>query len=152
MAAMFYVFWMLAWQGRKYASFLGSDIHRAYIVCLSMLLVVWLCYPICWGVADGGNIIAPDSEAVFYGVLDMLAKPFFSIALLFFHRNIDPARMGLKFRDYDDDIAYHHFMPNEQNRMHGPERKEEPGAGDTHGASNSDGAATNGANQQQQTA
>lgn len=135
---MFYVFWILIWQGRKYAKHLGPDVHRAYLVCGILTLIVWLCYPICWGVADGGNIIAvslnmfclltcsditqPDSEAVFYGVLDMLAKPFFSMALLFFHRKIDPARLGLKFRDYDDDFAYHY---DDHHRLHQPEHKEE---------------------------
>lgn len=29
------------------------------------------------GLADGGNYITPDSEMIFYGVLDVLAKPVF---------------------------------------------------------------------------
>lgn len=35
-------------------------------------LLVWLLYPICWGLSEGGNRIQPDSEAVFYGILDVL--------------------------------------------------------------------------------
>jgi bacteriorhodopsin len=50
------------------------------------------------GVSEGGNIIAPDSEAVFYGILDLLAKPVFGALLLFGHRNIAPARLGLRIR------------------------------------------------------
>ena len=34
-----------------------------------------------------------------------MAKPVFGTLLLWGHRNIDPARLGLKIRDYDDDIA-----------------------------------------------
>jgi bacteriorhodopsin len=35
---------------------------------------MWLLYPIAWGVSEGGNVIPPDSEAVFYGVLDIMTK------------------------------------------------------------------------------
>ena len=55
---------------------------------------LWFLYPIAWGLSEGGNVIAPDSEAVFYGILDILAKPVFGALLLWGHRNIDPARLG----------------------------------------------------------
>lgn len=35
-------------------------------------LIVWMLYPICWGLSEGGNVIQPDSEAVFYGILDVI--------------------------------------------------------------------------------
>ncbi|KAH0415323.1 bacteriorhodopsin, partial [Aureobasidium melanogenum] len=104
--AMFAIFWNLAVEGRKHAKHLGSDVYRCYLICGVLTLFVWLCYPICWGVSEGGNVIPPDSEAVFYGVLDFLAKPCFSIALIVGHWNINPGRMGLKLRDYDEEPAY----------------------------------------------
>lgn len=67
---------------------------------------MWICYPIAWGVCEGGNIIAPDSEAVFYGILDLLAKPVFGAILLWGHRNIDPARLGLRIRDVTEGPVY----------------------------------------------
>ncbi|KJZ75184.1 hypothetical protein HIM_05378 [Hirsutella minnesotensis 3608] len=76
-AAFLAVVWNLVFTGRKHANFLGSDIGR------------------------GGNVIHPDPEVVFYGVLDILAKPVFGAILLFGHRNIAPARLGLHIRDYD---------------------------------------------------
>lgn len=33
--------------------------------------IIWILYPIAWGLSEGGNVIQPDSEAVFYGVLDL---------------------------------------------------------------------------------
>ena len=69
------VFWELGWTARKHAKALGPDVYRVYVSCGVLTLVVWTCYPIAWGVAEGGNVISPDSEAVFYGVLDFLAKP-----------------------------------------------------------------------------
>ena len=77
--------------------------------CGSLTAFLWILYPIAWAVCEGGNIIPPDSEAVFYGILDILAKPVFGALLLWGHRNIDPARLGLKLIDYTgDDIAVSH--------------------------------------------
>lgn len=39
-------------------------------------LLVWLLYPIAWGLSEGGNVIQPDSEAVFFGVLDLITFSF----------------------------------------------------------------------------
>jgi bacteriorhodopsin len=64
-------------------------------------------YPIAWGVCEGANLISPDSEAVFYGVLDFLAKPIFGALLLWGHKGIDPARLGLAIKDYDGDAVVH---------------------------------------------
>jgi len=81
-----------------------------------LTLVVWLCYPIAWGCAEGGNCITADGEAVFYGVLDFCAKPVFSIALIAGHWNVDPGRMGLKIRDYDSDPDYFGWKNEPQRR------------------------------------
>lgn len=68
---MLAIFYELAGAGRKHARALGSDVYRVYVGCGVITLFVWLLYPIAWGVCEGGNVIAPDSEAVFYGVLDL---------------------------------------------------------------------------------
>jgi bacteriorhodopsin len=52
-------------------------------------------------------VISPDSEAVFYGILDFLAKPIFGALLLWGHKDIDPARLGLAIKDYDGDALIH---------------------------------------------
>jgi hypothetical protein len=31
------------------------------------LSFIWMLYPICWGVSDGGNVISPLKEMIFYG-------------------------------------------------------------------------------------
>ena len=72
---MFAVFYELAITARKHAKALGSDVSKVFTTCGVLTLVIWLLYPIAWGVSEGGNVIAPDSEAVFYGILDFLAKP-----------------------------------------------------------------------------
>jgi len=104
-AALCVVGWNLVWTARKHALALGDDVHRAYVTCGVWTIFLWTLYPIAWGVSEGGNVIAPDSEAAFYGVLDVLAKPVFGVLLLWGHRNIDPARLGLRIRDYDEGFS-----------------------------------------------
>lgn len=101
-AALVYIVYVLTWEARRHANALGSDIGRAFLMCGSLTTFLWILYPIAWGVCEGGNVIAPDSEAVFYGILDLLAKPVFGALLIWGHRGIDPARLGLHIRDYDE--------------------------------------------------
>lgn len=98
---------MLAFEARKHANSLGADVGRAFLMCGSLTAFLWILYPIAWGLCEGGNVISPDSEAVFYGILDVLAKPIFGALLIFGHRNIAPARLGLRIRDYDEDPTHH---------------------------------------------
>lgn len=97
---MFGVFWQLAGVGRSSAKRLGSDVYRVYMLCGVLTLVVWLLYPISWGVCEGGNVIGANYEGIFYGILDFFAKPIFSIALIYGHWGIAPSRLGLRIDDY----------------------------------------------------
>ncbi|KAL8714145.1 MAG: hypothetical protein Q9220_001873 [cf. Caloplaca sp. 1 TL-2023] len=105
MAAFLWVAWTATFTARKHAASLGADISKTYTICGVWTIFLWFLYPIAWGLSEGGNVIAPDSEAVFYGILDIMAKPVFGALLLWGHRGIDPARLGLHIRDYDDDPA-----------------------------------------------
>ncbi|KXH60973.1 bacteriorhodopsin [Colletotrichum salicis] len=99
MFAFFYVVYALVVDGRKHASALGGQVSSTYRNCGVLTIFLWFLYPIAWGVAEGGNLIHPDSEAVFYGILDVLAKPGFGLLLLWGHRNIDPTALGLHIRE-----------------------------------------------------
>jgi len=102
MVALFGIAWNIMFVARKHAAFIGSDVSRVFLRCGVLTTFLWFIYPIAWGVSEGGNVISPDSEAVFYGVLDILAKPVFGVLLILGHKNIDPARLGLAIRDYDE--------------------------------------------------
>lgn len=98
-AAFLYVVWALAVDGRQSARALGPAVSRVYVRCGLLTLFLWFLYPIAWGLSEGGNVIHPDSEAVFYGVLDVFAKPVFGALLLWGHRHIDPADLGIDTRE-----------------------------------------------------
>ncbi|SCV70132.1 BQ2448_1526 [Microbotryum intermedium] len=72
--AELYIWWMLLFPARKSANNLGGGFPKMYATSASILSGLWLLYPGAWGLADGGNVITPTSEMIFYGFLDVLAK------------------------------------------------------------------------------
>lgn len=109
----YYGFWIwcwlligysLIWAPRRYATALGRDIRIVHSVTGGWIWLLWGLYPICWGVSEGGNIIPPDSEFIFYGILDCLLIPITSFMFLGLHWKIDTARLGLNMRSYDDPL------------------------------------------------
>ena len=97
--AFFFVAYTVVFEGRAHARALGNDILKVYTLCGVWTIGLWFLYPIAWGLCEGANVIPSDSEAVWYGVLDILAKPVFGALLLWGHRNIDLARLGLHIKD-----------------------------------------------------
>ncbi|EXJ64414.1 hypothetical protein A1O7_00750 [Cladophialophora yegresii CBS 114405] len=97
--AFFFVAFAIAWDGRAYARVLGVDVLRIFNILAAWTILLWTVYPVIWGVSEGGNIIAPDSEAVSYGVLDLLTKPVFGAVLIWGLRNVDLARLGIHVND-----------------------------------------------------
>lgn len=99
MAAFLYVVYALVVDGRRHANALGGEPKKTFLMCGVWLVSLWFLYPIAWGLSEGGNVIHPDSEAIFYGILDIMAKPVFGALLLFGHRNINPSQLGLHIRE-----------------------------------------------------
>lgn len=50
---MFYIFYVLLIPGRHNARAISIENHRSYITSTLILLVLWLNYPIAWGLSDG---------------------------------------------------------------------------------------------------
>lgn len=102
MLAFLFVVYTLVLVARKHALALGPAVSKTYNTCGVLTIFLWFLYPIAWGLCEGGNYLHPDSEAVFYGVLDVLAKPVFGFLLILGHRTINPIDLGLHIRDYDE--------------------------------------------------
>ncbi|PNS19577.1 Opsin-1 [Sphaceloma murrayae] len=115
-AALVYVLYVLVWEARRHANAMGSDVGRVFLICGALTSFLWTLYPIAWGISEGGNVINANSEAFFYGVLDVLAKPVFGALLIWGHRNIDPARLGLHIHDYSEKDA---FIKNPKQELNG---------------------------------
>ncbi|KAK5297906.1 hypothetical protein LTR99_008309 [Exophiala xenobiotica] len=104
--AFLFVAYSVVIEGRAYARILGNDILKTYTLCGVWTIFLWFLYPVAWGLSEGGNVIASDSEAVFYGILDLLAKPGFGALLLWGHRNIEVERLGIHIRDPETSFSH----------------------------------------------
>jgi hypothetical protein len=110
--ALFFIAYNVVIVGRKHAQAISKDVAFIYQVCGVWTIFLWFLYPIAWGLSEGGNVIAPDSEAVFYGILDILAKPVFGALLLWGHRKFTPRDLGLNIRDYEDEPLHEKYGAN----------------------------------------
>jgi len=96
---------------RRHAALGGSDVSRAFTSSSALFLGLGLLYPICWGLSEGGNYIAPDSEMVFYGVLDILSKLGVTGLILFGVRSLEPETFGIRHRGWDVDEKHARAAP-----------------------------------------
>lgn len=64
---LFVVFLIIRNQVRNRKDITGLN-HS--LICLELISIVL--YPVAWGLSYGGNVIQPDSEAVFFGVIDLI--------------------------------------------------------------------------------
>lgn len=99
MAAFFFIVYELVFDARRHANALGGSVQSTFRNCGVLTIFLWFLYPIAWGLSEGGNVIHPDSEAIFYGILDILAKPGFGFLLILGHNKINPADLGLAMRE-----------------------------------------------------
>jgi len=76
------------------------DISRDYILLAGWVNLLWLLYPIAWGLSDGGNKIGVTPGSVFFGVLDVLLIPVLTYATVVLSRKWDYNRLNIAFTQY----------------------------------------------------
>jgi len=62
--------------------------------------LLWLLYPIAWGLSDGGNRIGITASFIWYGILDFLLLPVTAWAFLLLSRRWDYNRLNIAFTQY----------------------------------------------------
>ncbi|KAE8446924.1 hypothetical protein EG329_011555 [Mollisiaceae sp. DMI_Dod_QoI] len=76
------------------------DIGRDYTILAGWVNLLWLLYPIAFGVSDGGSVIGVTESFIFFGVLDVLMLPVVSVGFLVLSRNWDFTKLQLDFSEY----------------------------------------------------
>ncbi|KAK9447834.1 uncharacterized protein V1518DRAFT_420551 [Limtongia smithiae] len=99
-AAWCLVVYQLVWVSMRSLNELTSvtvepKIRTWYRLIIGGVVFIYSLYPICWGLSEGGNVITPTSEGVFYGVLDLIALPILNTAVLLASRKLDIEELGL---------------------------------------------------------
>jgi len=85
------------------------EVKKFYFPLAAWLVGMYLIYPIAWGVSEAGNQIANDSEHIFYGILDIITKGFFALALAFWAaKSLDYKRINIWMHDHGRVSPYSH--------------------------------------------
>lgn len=95
-ASLVYIWFVLLGPARRSAGVLGFDFKKTYTASAAWISFMFLLYPIAWGLCEGGNQISPDSEAAFFGVIDVLLMPLFLPVHLFLVSRLDYTKMQLQ--------------------------------------------------------
>ncbi|KAJ3549978.1 hypothetical protein NM208_g234 [Fusarium decemcellulare] len=74
-------------------------IGRDYRLLSGWLNLLWLLYPVAFGLSDGSHKIGVTAGFVFFGVLDVLMVPVLAFAFLFLSRKWDWDKLNLAFSD-----------------------------------------------------
>lgn len=85
-------------ESRESAEVLGYARH--YMVLSGWVNLLWLLYPVAWGLSEGGNVIGVTEGFIFFGALDVLLLPVLSIGFLVLSPGWDWAKLQLDFSEY----------------------------------------------------
>ncbi|KAI0974857.1 heat shock protein 30 [Xylaria arbuscula] len=102
----FYAFGTVSWLLLAFNTFsAGSSakrvgVSRDHTVLSGWVNLLWLLYPIAFGLTDGGNRIGVTPGFIFFGVLDLLLVPVLSFAFIFLARRWDYGQLNLAFTRY----------------------------------------------------
>ncbi|PCH38215.1 family A G protein-coupled receptor-like protein [Wolfiporia cocos MD-104 SS10] len=99
---MFYIWWVLLGHGPRSTFAAGGAVRSGYLRTASYFSFLLMLYPIAWACSEGGNVISPTGEMIWYGILDLFAGPIFLFFFLWGLREVDMAAFGLNSGKYTD--------------------------------------------------
>lgn len=100
--AMIYIWYVLLWHAPRRTFAEEGTLKKGYLMSSAYLAFMLITYPICWACSEGANVITPTSEMIWYGILDIIAGPFFLFFYLWVMRNVDYSTFGLHSGKYTD--------------------------------------------------
>jgi len=75
-------------------------VSRDHSLLAGWLNLLWVLYPVAYGLTDGGNRIGVTAGFVFFGILDVLMVPLLAFAVLFLSRGWDYGKLNIAFTQY----------------------------------------------------
>jgi bacteriorhodopsin len=79
---------LLSW-GIEHARRIRTE--KDYTLLAGLLVLVWVAFPIAWGLSEGSNRLSVTGEMIFYGILDFIAVPLYGTLFLISTRRFGPA-------------------------------------------------------------
>ncbi|THH32124.1 hypothetical protein EUX98_g2075 [Antrodiella citrinella] len=99
---LIYIWASLDGHGPRTTFSAGDVVRTGYIRASVYLTLVTLMYPLVWGLSEGGNVLSPSGEMVWYGILDLLLGPLFLFFFLSGLRTVDYETFGFRSGKYTD--------------------------------------------------
>ncbi|KAI1362511.1 family A G protein-coupled receptor-like protein, partial [Xylaria arbuscula] len=102
----FYAFGTVSWLLLAFNTFSAASsakrvgVARDHSLLAGWVNLLWLLYPIAFGLTDGGNRIGVTPGFIFFGILDVLLIPVLSFAFIFLARRWDYGQLNLAFTRY----------------------------------------------------
>ncbi|KAI7788817.1 hypothetical protein LA080_008708 [Diaporthe eres] len=94
--------------------------HSHHLLLAAWTNLLWLNYPIAFGISDGGNRIGVTPSFIYFGILDLLMVPVLAVAFLFLARQWDYGRMNIAFTQYGRVRASEGTYPEKSTTATGP--------------------------------
>lgn len=94
---LIYVWYSLLFTLVRSATKIDSDHRKFAYIYGGLIVLIQILYPIAWGLSEGGNVISSDSEAVFYGVLDLVLFVIIQSYFVWYTRDFDFASSGVVY-------------------------------------------------------
>ncbi|KAF7563962.1 hypothetical protein G7046_g149 [Stylonectria norvegica] len=88
-------------ESREEAARLG--VSGDYMILSGWANVLWLLYPLAFGLSDGGNYIGVTGSFIFFGILDLLFGPVLSLVFVLLSPRWNWSRLNLDFSEYRGD-------------------------------------------------
>lgn len=82
---------------RNLSKNIGPDVLATFQRYFFVVMLMWFIYPLCFGLSEGGNVLQPDSEAVFYGVLDVIYLGILPLLFVPLAAHVGLDRLGLNY-------------------------------------------------------
>lgn len=95
----------------------GSPV-RDYTLLAIWSNILWLLYPLAWGISEGGDQIGVVGHFIWFGILDLLLIPGTGFVVLFLSRKWDYNAMRLDFTQRGRIHHGHHYIGKEGMQSH----------------------------------
>jgi len=101
-AALFYIWSILVFHSPRTTFNAGTGVRSGFVRGAWFVTFITMLYPVAWGVSEGGNVISPTQEMIWYGILDLLLGPVFLYYFVWGLKNVDYGMFGLRSGKYTD--------------------------------------------------
>ena len=82
----------------------GGELYTVFRGFVGLCFFFWGVYPLVWGLCEGGNVLVPDAEAIWYGALDCFLLGLMPCIYVAISGYFGLENLGYKFEDIESTL------------------------------------------------